>query len=120
MNINKLEEKLLNDEINKFESDIQEALNGFRDIFIKYFSGTINDHSNNKLSEEVNGYILNFPIVKSSYFAGYFVKVNNQVPRLPDQLKEILLDNATKKFFDKLDDIQNGIEEVKEIVDNIN
>lgn len=105
MEIGKLEEKILNKEIEKIEEGLVDIGKQLAKLFEPY--GAAKGEHGKEFKEFLNQYIF---YGYESYYAGYSTKpaVNTRaIKKMPDALKKIVLDKAIADFMERIDDIQN-------------
>ena len=110
MEVSKIEAKLLKDEIAVFEAEVRKGLEIIRNSFVKYANNPVKKTSiSGDFDKELNEYFASFPIARSSYYGGDYTYITNEVPKLPEKMKQSILDYAVKDFFEKLENIQDVV-----------
>lgn len=107
MEIGKLEEKILNKEIEMIEEGLVDIGKQLAKLFEPY--GAAKGMHGKEFKEFLNQYIF---YGYESYYAGYSTKpaVNTgAIKKMPDALMKIVLDKAVSNFMERVDEIQDFV-----------
>ena len=100
--ISKLEKSILNREMKVIEKQLQKLDAEIKAIFEKY--GALRGHHRVEFAKYIREKVIS---ADELYYSGYITtaKIETQTSKIPDELKEAILDWAISDFMNKVDNV---------------